>query len=255
MTERKPPFASQWATGTLNFIYGCQKISPGCDNCYIDRPPWNLHLSSMKIETPFDGKVHYFNYENQLRKLDHFPNNSIIWTNGLGDTFAEFIPDSRRERWHDVFESRPQYQFVICTKRPGKMMSYYKNRKVPKNVWIGVTVESRRFVPRIDLLRRIDAKIRWVSFEPLLEDIGDVDLTGIQWVATGGETEPNRKYRIFKEEWTWNIKTICQRDGPKFWFAGGNGVSDSNRSGGSLLYGETCLEYPPFDRFRQPTLP
>ena len=132
-------------------------------------------------------------------------------------------------------------------------MAYYKNRKVPENVWIGVTVESRRYVPRIDLLKKINAKIRWVSLEPLLEDIGQVDLRGIQWAAVGGETEPNGKYRVFKEEWAWNIKKICERDGVKFWFTGGNGISDGNRLGGSLLYGKAYFGYPSFDRFRQPT--
>ena len=128
---------TQWATGTVNFIYGCDRISEGCKYCYIDRSPWNLKLDAMGLRTPFEGKVHYFDTKNQLRKMERFPENSILWTNGLGDTFSEFIADSKRDAWHQIFESRPQFQFVICTKRPGIMRKYYESRKVPDNVWIG----------------------------------------------------------------------------------------------------------------------
>ncbi|MGI0079593.1 MAG: DUF5131 family protein [Nitrososphaerales archaeon] len=238
----------------MNFIYGCQKISEGCDNCYIDRRPWNLQLDKYEMETPFNANVHYFDESKQIKKIDSFPENSIIWTNGLGDTFAEFIADSKRDRWHDIFESRPQYQFVICTKRPGLMLQYYKRHRVPDNVWVGTTAEMKRYIPRIELLKRIDARIRWISFEPLLEDMGDVNLKGIQWAAVGGETEPNGRYRLFKEEWAWNLKQVCDRDSVKFWYEGGNGFSDAKRMVSGLFRNQDCQDYPLFRVSRQLSL-
>jgi protein gp37 len=240
-----------WASQTLNFIYGCKKVSEGCEKCYIDRRPWNLQLEKYGMKTPFQGSVHYFDERNQIRKMESFPDNSVIWTNGLGDTFSSFIPNSKRDRWHDIFESRPQFQFVICTKRPEKMLQYYRRRRVPDNVWVGTTVETRRYVPRIDLLRKVDAKIRWVSFEPLLEDLADIDLKGIQWAAVGGETEPAGKFRNFSEQWALNLAKICKRDSVSFWYEGANGFSDGKRMGNGLLNGKLCQDYPPFASSRQ----
>jgi len=244
-----------WALGTVNFIYGCQRVSEGCDNCYIDRRPWNLQLERFEMRTPFEGRVRFFDESKQIRKLQAFPENSLIWTNGLGDTFAEFVDDTKRDRWQRIFESFPQYQFVICTKRPGLMMNYYKTRKVPSNVWVGTTVENKRYSPRIDLLKSISAKVKWISFEPLLEDLGEMDLQGIQWAAVGGETEPSGRFRRFNQEWAWHLKQTCERDSVRFWYEGGNGFSDGARNDLGMLHGETFRELPEFEQVRQTTLP
>jgi len=221
---------------SLNFVYGCQKISPGCDNCYIARRPFSFQRKRFGMETPFDGKVGYFDERNQVKKIEKLPPGSVIIVNLLSDTFAEFIPDSRRESWHHIFEKNPQYYFMLITKRTGLMMTYYRTHEVPDNVWVGTTVESHRYLPRLDLLRKIDAKIRWVGFTPLLEDIGDISLKGIQLATVGGESGP--KHRPFDNVWARRILSICRRDGVAFSFLGATGFEDD------LLDGNRYNEYP-----------
>ena len=188
------------------------------------------------METPFDGKVGYFDERNQIKKIEKLPPGSVIIVNLLSDTFAEFIPDSRRESWHSVFEQHPQYNFMLITKRTGLMMVYYRTHRVPDNVWVGTTVESRQYLPRLDLLRRIKAKIRWVGFTPLLEDIGDISLKGIQLASVGGESGKNS--RPFDDDWARRILLICRRDGAAFSFLGSTGFEDD------FLDGKQYHEYP-----------
>jgi len=244
---------SEWSNFRLNFMWGCRKVSPGCDHCYIGRDFYVRNFSSMFKATerlnPFDGKAYYFNEEAQLKKLDKQPENSIIFVNGLSDTFGEFVPVEKIEHWHDIMQARPWIQFLLCTKRTGAMSAYYRTHKVPKNVWVGTTIEDReRLKIRLPLLKVIDARVRWISFEPLVEDIGDADLKGIQWAAVGGET--GRGYRPFDLQWARNLRAICDRDNVAFFYEGANGVSDNNRFGGNLPDGKIVQSYPDFERYR-----
>ncbi len=244
--------ASEWSFFRLNFMWGCRKVSPGCDHCYIGRDFYVRNFSHMfKSPTrldPFEGKAFYFNEQNQLSKLDKQPDNAVIFVNGLSDTFGEFVPVETVEHWHDIMEARPWYQFLLSTKRTGAMSVYYRTHKVPKNVWVGTTMEDRKTVElRLPLLKSIDAKIRWISFEPLLEDVGDVDLRGIQWIAVGGET--GKGYRPFDPQWAKNLKAVAERDKVAFFYEGANGNSDNHRLGGNLLDGKVCQQYPSFEQY------
>src|SRR5436309_5570170 len=124
-------------------------------------------------------------------------------------------------------EERPQYQFMLCTKRTGQMEVYFRTHKVPPNVWVGTTIEDKeRLKLRLPLLKAIDAKVRWISFEPLLEDLGEVDLSGIGFVCLGGETDPRGRFRAFNPKWGESMLANCQKFGVKFWYDGGNGAND-----------------------------
>lgn len=223
---------------SVNFVYGCEKISAGCDHCYIDRPPFSFQKRRFGMKTPFEGKVGYFDLRNQVKKIKALAPGSIVIVNLLSDTFAEFIPDSKRDEWHSIFETHPQYQFMLITKRIGLAMVYYRNRgSVPENVWVGTTVESRKFLPRIEILRQIKAKIRWISFEPLLEDLGEISLEGIRLASVGGESGPNK--RPFDPQWARNILAICRRDKVAFNYLGSTGFRDDYLDG--VQYDENPL--------------
>ena len=127
------------------------------------------------------------------------------------------------------------------------MAKYFKNKKLPKNVWLGVTVESKKTTNRIDYLREIDATIRFLSVEPLLEDVGKLNLKDIHWVIVGGES--GHKARPMKKEWAVNVKKQCEKQGSAFFFKqwgtwGTDGVRRSKKSNGIELNGEIYQNYP-----------
>jgi len=224
---------------SINFVYGCQKVSPGCDHCYIDRRPFVFQAKRFGMQTPFEGKAGYFDERRQLKKIESLAPGSIIIVNLLSDTFAEFIPDSKREEWHSIFRAHSQYQFMLITKRIGLAMIYYRTHPVPDNVWVGTTVESRKYLPRIDVLRKIDAKVRWISFQPLLEDLGDFSLKEIDLASVGGESGLGR--RSFDRQWARDILAICRRDKVAFNYLGSSGFEDDFLDG--VQYDENPLEF------------
>jgi protein gp37 len=111
---------------------------------------------------------------------------SLIFVNSMSDLFWEAIPDDYRDRVLDVIEDTPQHQYQVLTKRPEKMLEYSHRRKLPPNFWAGVTIECNRHVGRADILRAVDAEIRFVSAEPLLDDLSALELSGIHWLISGG---------------------------------------------------------------------
>jgi protein gp37 len=223
---------------SLNFVYGCEKVSPGCDHCYIDRPPFVFQTKRFGMKTPFEGKVGYFDEHRQVKKIESLPAGSVLIVNLLSDTFAEFIPDSKRDEWHSIFRKYSMYQFMLITKRTGLAMAYYRSRTVPDNVWVGTTVESGKYLPRIELLRKIDAKVRWISFQPLLEDLADFSLKGIHLASVGGESGRGR--RPFDRQWARNILAICRRDKVAFNYLGSSGFDDDHLDG--VQYDENPLD-------------
>ena len=219
---------------SMNLMYGCRKVSDGCKNCYIARYPFAYQTRRFGMKTPFEGRAGFFNFENQARKVSKMPPNSVIFVNALSDTFGEFVPDRILEEWHKYFASNPQYQFMFLTKRTGRMEVYYRSHNAPDNLWVGTTIESRKYLRRLDILKRIKARIKWVGFTPLLEDIGDVDLHDIQLASVGGESGSN--HRPFDVAWARNILRICRRDGVAFGFLGTEGFANNALDG--VIYDE-----------------
>jgi protein gp37 len=232
MAPRAPTNLGSYTDFNLNFIYGCRRVSEGCRHCYIDRF-WKYYDDRMRNEagaiSPFQGRYIEFNETNRLRELDKMPENSVVFVNGLSDTFGEFVNDEMRNRWLEYLAERPQYQFMLCTKRTGLMWLYFTKHKVPSNVWVGTTIENKWALFRLPLLKKIEAKTRWISFEPLLEDLGNVDLTGISFVCLGGETDPSQKYRPFNVQWGKSMLVNCRQSSTNFWYDGGNGLNDSRQ--------------------------
>lgn len=175
---------------------------------------------------------------------------TTYFVNSMSDLFHNDIPFEFLDQVFDVIKSTPQHTYQILTKRAARMRKYFMSgeRVVPDNVWLGVSVENRRYgLSRIDELRKIKASIRFLSVEPLLEDVGQLDLSGIHWVIVGGESGP--KARPMKPEWVESIKEQCEQRGVAFFFKqwGGWGVDGKRRpkkENGRLFAGKTWDAMP-----------
>jgi protein gp37 len=173
---------------------------------------------------------------------------TIYFVNSMSDLFHEEIPDDYIRQVFDVIRRAPQHTFQVLTKRAERMATFSKDYAPPKNAWLGVTVEDQKSgVPRLDWLRQVPAHIRFVSVEPLLEDLGTLNLKGIHWVIVGGESGP--KARPMQQDWVLNIKRQCDEQRSAFFFKqwGGWGVDGKKRAkkqNGRLLQGRTWDAVP-----------
>jgi protein gp37 len=177
----------EWTDLTWNPSTGCEKISAGCLNCYAERMHKRLRgMGKEKYQSDFDKPVMWA--KELKREFGKKPKK--IFVNSMSDLFHPLIEDFFVYEILKVMERNPQHIFQILTKRPERVSRV----QWPENVWFGVTVENKKELHRIDELRRIPCKIKFVSFEPLLEDLGVIDLFGIDWVIVGAETGPGARY-------------------------------------------------------------
>lgn len=237
----------EWTEQTWNPTTGCTKISPGCKHCYAETMAQRLKAMGAK------------GYENGF-KLSILPERlaeplnrrkpTTYFVNSMSDLFHNEIPFEFLDRVFDVIRRTPQHTYQILTKRAARMRKYFVpgERIVPGNVWLGVSVENRKYgLPRIDELREVEASIRFLSVEPLLEDVGTIDLTGIHWVIVGGESGP--KARPMKPEWVASIQEQCDAAGVAFFFKqwggwGADGKRRHKKENGRVFAGKTWDEMP-----------
>lgn len=235
----------EWTEQTWNPTIGCTKTSPGCAFCYAET--MSYRLKAMGVEE----------YKNGF-KLNILPDRlseplkrrkpTVYFVNSMSDLFHKDIPFSFIDSVFEVIKNSPQHTFQILTKRSGNMARYFKNRVVPENAWLGVSVENvKHGLPRINDLRRVNAKVRFLSIEPLLEDLGEIDLRGISWVIVGGESGP--KARPMKKEWVSKIQKQCTTYGANFFFKqwgtwGPDGIRRTKHANGRKLDGRTWDSMP-----------
>lgn len=167
----------------------------------------------------------------------------------MSDLFHKDIPFEFIDQVFEVIKHTPQHRYQVLTKRADILKQYFATRRVPTNVWLGVTVENPKVKSRIDDLRDIPATVKFLSCEPLLEDLGSMDLTNIDWVIVGGESGTNA--RPMKEEWVLNIEKQCRIQGSAFFFKqwgtwGADGIKRNKKENGKLLQGYVKQEYPTF---------
>jgi protein gp37 len=173
---------------------------------------------------------------------------TIYFVNSMSDLFHEDVPDAFIRRVFDVIKQTPQHTYQILTKRADRLPGFFSNYEAPRNAWLGVSVEDKKHgSPRIDALRQVPAHIRFLSVEPLLEDLGDIDLRGIHWVIVGGESGP--KARPMKQEWVVNIQRQCEQQNVAFFFKqwggwGADGKKRAKKQNGRILLGKTWDEMP-----------
>jgi protein gp37 len=173
---------------------------------------------------------------------------TMYFVNSMSDLFHNEIPFEFIDRVFDVMRDTPQHTYQILTKRASRMRKYFRSRKVPNNAWIGVSVENKKDgLNRIEELKNINAKVRFLSIEPLLEELGELNLSGIDWVIVGGESGP--KSRPMKTEWVESIKFQCDKSNVAFFFKqwgswGSDGVKRAKKSNGREFDGEVWNEMP-----------
>jgi len=235
----------EWTEQTWNPTTGCTKVSPGCQNCFAERMARRLKAMGMKgYENGFSLTVHPERLNAPL--LRRKP--TLFFVNSMSDIFHKSVPDAFIEQVFDVMEQTPRHIYQLLTKRAERMANFLSSRVVPKNVWVGVTVENREHgLPRMAVLKAIDAPVRFVCMEPLLEDLGHLDLSDIQWVIAGGESGP--RARPMKPEWVGKIKRQCDSSQTPFFFKqwgawGPDGKRRSIKANGRLLSGRTWEGMP-----------
>lgn len=235
----------EWTEQTWNPVVGCTKISAGCKHCYAETLARRLRaMNTAGYENGFALTLLPERLQEPLRRKKP----TVYFVNSMSDLFHEKVPDAYIERVVDIMQRTPQHSYQVLTKRGARMARFFRSRDVPDNAWLGVSVENRRHgVPRIDHLRGINAKIRFLSVEPLLEDVGVLDLTDIHWVIVGGESGP--KARPMAPEWAESVRLQCHAQGVAFFFKqwGGWGADGQRRAkskNGRLLNGRTWDEMP-----------
>lgn len=235
----------EWTEQTWNPTVGCTKISPGCKNCYAEAMALRLQAMGLKgYEEGFKLKVMPERLAEPLERKKP----TVYFVNSMSDLFHEQVPFAYIDKVFGVMRQAHQHTFQLLTKRPARMAKYCLKRSVPANVWLGVSVENKKHgVPRIDVLRGIESTIRFLSVEPLLEDIGAIDLTGIHWVIVGGES--GRRARPMREAWVDNVRRQCLAADVPFFFKqwgawGPDGQRRSKKANGRALDGQVWDEMP-----------
>lgn len=233
------PTKIAWTEENWSPCTGCTKISAGCKNCYMF--PIADNLQKRGVSKYANGHVFTIHPELMLDPL-HLKKPRMIFTNSMSDLFHPEMPNWFLDCLFRTMKEANWHTFQILTKRPGRMLNYFseEEREVPPNVWLGVSVEDIMNKPRLDLLRKIPCNLRFVSFGPLLEELGELDLTGISWVIVEGESGKN--HRSCKPEWVRSIRDQCVAKAIPFFFKGLGGITQF--SGGRTLDGRTWDEYP-----------
>ena len=218
----------EWTEQTWNPVVGCTKVSPGCKNCYAETMARRLQAMGVR---GYEKGFRLVLMPGRLQEPLDRRKPTVYFVNSMSDLFHEKVPFEYIERVFDVMGCAQQHTFQVLTKRAERMAEFCHGKTLPPNVWLGVSVENRKHgVPRVDVLRGIAANVRFLSIEPLLEDLGAVELHDIHWVIVGGESGP--KARPMQAEWVDNIKQQCDDAHVAFFFKqwGAWGVDGQRRS-------------------------
>lgn len=234
----------EWTEQTWNPSVGCNKVTAGCKNCYAEVMAKRLQAMNTKgYENGFEFQI----MPERLTQPLNIKKPTKFFVNSMSDLFHENMPFEYLDQIFEVIRKTPQHTYQILTKREKIMAEYIGSKILPENVWLGVTVENKSTKKRIDYLRNINASIRFLSIEPLLEDLGNLKLENIHWVIVGGES--GTKARPMLSEWALNIKEECKKQESAFFFKqwgtwGADGVKRNKKTNGRLLAGKIWEEYP-----------
>jgi protein gp37 len=227
----------EWTEATWNPVTGCDQVSPGCAHCYAKTfaERWR-NIPGHHYEQGFDLRL----WPERLEQPLQWRRPRMIFVNSMSDLFHEGIPLAYIERVFDVMARAPHHTFQILTKRHQRLAELAPELCWPENVWMGVSIENRRFVKRADFLGEVPAVVRFISAEPLLGPLDGLDLSGIHWLIAGGES--GHRHRPVREEWMIELRDQCREQGVAFFFKQWGGRTP--KAGGRLLDGRTWDELP-----------
>jgi protein gp37 len=227
----------EWTETTWNPTTGCSKISEGCSHCYAERMAFRLNaMGSEKYRNNFQLTLH----PELIDEPKGWKTPRTIFVNSMSDLFHELIPFEFIQKVFQTMNECPQHTFQVLTKRAQKLFEYDDRLRWTKNIWMGVTVESKLHVNRIEALRHSGAMVKFLSIEPLLSEIKNLNLSGIDWVIVGGESGPGA--RPMKESWVLDIKAMCKDQNVPFFFKQWGGKN--KKKAGRVLEGQVWNERP-----------
>jgi len=238
--------AIQWTEATLNPTSGCDRISDGCKNCYALTLAKRLKAMGVsKYQRDGDPRTSGPGFgltlhEDVLLIPQRWSAPRTIFLNSMSDLFHAGVPDEFIHRVFDMMVSTPRHTYQVLTKRSKRLAKLAPELPWPHNVWMGVSIESDRYVFRADHLRTVDARVRFLSLEPLLGPVPSLDLQGIGWVIVGGES--GHRARTMKSDWVRDIRDRCGAEGIPFFFKQWGGRTP--KSGGRHLDGRVWDEIP-----------
>ena len=240
----------EWTDATWNPISGCTIISPGCTNCYAMRMASRLQAMAHPAYTGvtrrsgkrsvWSGRINLNEDAISIPLRWRMPKK--VFVNSMSDLFQDDIPDEFVCKVWDVMRRADWHVFQVLTKRPQNMLRVISENRLSllPNVWLGTSVESGDYKDRIALLRRVPARVRFVSFEPLIGAIGKVNLNGVHWAIIGGESGPGA--RVMQHRWVEDVRTQCETQKVAFFFKQWGGVNKKRT--GRIYRGRTWDEYP-----------
>ena len=234
----------EWTDRTWNPITGCDRASEGCANCYAFTMSKRLqNMGQLKYKQGFKVVTHKECLEEPLQ----WKSPCTIFVCSMSDLFNDKVPIAFIDKVMNVIKLAKWHRFQILTKRAERMAEYFSTHDVPENAWIGVTVENDKYKERIEYLRTIPAKIRFLSCEPLLNDLGKINLKNIHWVIVGGESGP--KARPMQKKWVESIQKQAKEQKVSFFFKqwgtwGADGVKRNKKINGKLLNGKVFQAMP-----------
>jgi protein gp37 len=229
----------EWTDATWNPITGCSKISPGCAHCYAERLSLRFG-STRKPWLPVHAQENVTLHADRLAQPLRWRRPRLIFVNSMSDLFHENVPFSFIEQVFDVMVEADQHVFQILTKRHQRLVELAPRLLWPDNVWMGVSIENRRWAERADALRCVPASIRFISAEPLLGSLADLDLAEIDWLIAGGESGPG--HRPVRLEWVRELRDLCRDERVPFFFKQWGGIR--SKSGGRSLDGRLHSQLP-----------
>jgi protein gp37 len=229
--------AIEWTEATWNPVTGCSKVSPGCAHCYAETFAERFRgVPGHPFEQGFDLRLRPERLEVPLR----WRRPRMIFVNSMSDLFHEGIPDDYVAAVFDVMRQADRHIFQILTKRHERLVDLAPALDWAPNIWIGVSIENRRFVRRADYLRTVNAAVRFISAEPLLGPLEDLDLAGIDWLIAGGESGP--RHRPLDLVWVRELRDACRGAEVAFFFKQIGGRTP--KAGGRELDGRHWDEMP-----------
>ncbi len=240
----------EWTQATWNPVAGCNVLSPGCTNCYAMRMAARLaamgqdkYIGTTRKSggrAKWTGTVKLDPAALELPKK--WKRGRLIFVNSMSDLFHDKVPAAYVRQVFDAMADAPQHTFQVLTKRPERLLKLSKSLPWARNIWMGASVESADYLDRIDLLRQSGAKVKFLSLEPLLGPLDDLDLRGIDWVIAGGESGPGA--RPMEQQWVRSIRDQCRAAKVAFHFKQWGGTN--KKRAGRDLDGRTWDDLPGF---------